>query len=123
MLLCNCVDFAVIETVLRLYYSGVRSGMATEELDMEVDRQVATNGANRIQARAVRMSVRPPARFSATYASDLATKVLWLRRFEPYVQQARIPTEKWVAKLLSLLEDEPFRVVMQQGLVTPNTAT
>ena len=50
--------------------SGVRSGMATEEQDMEVDRQVPTSGANPIQARAVRMSVRPPARFSAT--SDLA---------------------------------------------------
>ena len=42
---------------------------------MEVDRQVPTSGANPIQAWAVRMSVRPSARFSAT--SDLA---LWLRR-------------------------------------------
>ena len=55
--------------------------------------------------------MRPLARFSAT--SDLA---LWLRRFELYAQQARIPTEQRVVELLFLLEDEPFRVVMQQGL-------
>ena len=85
--------------------------MATEEQDMEVDRQVPTSGSNPIQARAVRISVRPPARFSAT--SDLA---LWLRRFELYAQQARIPTKQWVAELLSLLDYEPFRVVLQQGL-------
>ena len=35
--------------------------MASEEQDMEVDRQVSTGGA--IQARAARMSLRPPARF------------------------------------------------------------
>ena len=75
---------------------------------MEVDRQVSTGGA--IQARAVRMSLRPPARFSAT--SDLA---LWLKRFVLYTRHAGIPTERWVAELLSLLEDEPFRVVTQQG--------
>ena len=40
----------------------------------------------------------------------------WLRRFELYAQQARIPREQRVAELLSLLEDEPFRVVMHQGL-------
>ena len=85
------------------HYSGVRSGMATEEQDMEVDRQVPTSGANPLQVGAVRMSMRPPARFSAT--SDLA---LWLRRFELYAHQARISTEQWVAELLSLLDDEPF---------------
>ena len=55
--------------------------------------------------------MRPPARFSAT--SDL---VLWLRRFEPYAHQARISTEQWVAELLSLLDNEPFGVDLQQGL-------
>ena len=64
---------------------------------MEVDRQVPTSGANAIQARAVKMSVKPPARFSVT--SDLA---LWLRRFELNAQQVRIPTEQRVAELLSL---------------------
>ena len=92
-------------------YSGVRSGMATDKQDMEIDRQVPTSGANPLQAGAVRMSVRLPARFSAT--SDLA---LWLRRFELYAHQARISTEQWVAELLSLLDDEPFRVVLQQEL-------
>ena len=47
MLLCNCVDFAVIETISfesitcterGWRYSGVRSAMATEEQDIEVDR-------------------------------------------------------------------------------------
>ena len=67
------------------HYSGVRSGMATEEQDMEVDRQVPTSGVNPLQVGAVRMSMRPPARFSAT--SDLALR---LRRFELYAHQARI---------------------------------
>ena len=60
----------------------------------------------------VRMSLRPPARFSP--GSDLD---LWLKRFEKYVEQTKIPQEQWTGELLPLLEDEPFRVVTQQGLV------
>ena len=60
----------------------------------------------------VRMSLRPPARFSP--GSDLD---LWLKWFEKYVEQTKIPQEQWTGELLPLLEDEPFRVVTQQGLV------
>ena len=60
----------------------------------------------------VRMSVRPPPKFSAS--ADLQ---LWLLRFELYVREANISAAQRVKELLPLLEDEPFRVVNQQGLV------
>jgi hypothetical protein len=58
------------------------------------------------------MSVRPPPKFSAS--ADLQ---LWLLWFELYVQEANISAAQRVKELLPLLEDEPFRVVNQQGLV------
>jgi hypothetical protein len=54
----------------------------------------------------VRMSARPPPRF--TVNSDFN---LWWLRFKLYVQQNKIPDAEWVKELLPLLEDEPFRVV------------
>ena len=60
----------------------------------------------------VKMSLRPPARFSPE--SDLD---LWLKRFEKYVKQIKISKEQWTGELLPLLDDEPFRVVTQQGLI------
>ena len=63
-------------------------------------------------AQQVRMSLRPPARFSP--GCDLE---LWLRQFEMYIKQAKIPEEQWTGELLPLLDDEPFRVITQQGLV------
>ena len=59
-----------------------------------------------------RMSLRPPARFIA--GADFK---LWLTRFEMYVQQAGISETQRVKELLSLLEDEPFHVVSQHGLL------
>ena len=44
-------------------------------------------------------SARPPAKFN-----------LWIQRFELYVDEAGIPPEKRARAILSLLEDEPFRV-------------
>ena len=60
----------------------------------------------------LRMSLRPPARYSAD--ADLE---LWLTRFELNVREARIPEDQWTKELLPLLEDEPFRVIAQLGLV------
>ena len=60
----------------------------------------------------VKMSLRPPARFSPE--SDLD---LWLKRFEKYVKPIKIPKEQWTGELLLLLDDEPFMVVTQQGLI------
>ena len=80
---------------------GVRNGVVSgsEEQEMEVDRQVPTGGA----IQPVRMSVRPLARFSAT--SDLA------------MQQVRIPTEQWMAELLSYWRMSHSEwSCMQQGL-------
>ena len=60
----------------------------------------------------LRMSQRPPPRFST--GTDL---VLWLSRFELYVRLAKIPEDQVTGELLSLLDDGPFRVVSQQGLI------
>lgn len=58
----------------------------------------------------VRMSLRPPAQFSP--GDDLE---LWLTRFEMYVKQTA--KEQWTGELLPLLDDEPFWMIAQQGLV------
>lgn len=59
----------------------------------------------------VRMSQRPPPRFSGD--ADLK---LWLTRFEMYAEQAKLPRDQWTKELLPLLDDGPLRVVAQQGL-------
>ena len=65
-----------------------------------------------MDATLLRMSQRPPSRFYA--GTDL---VLWLSRFELYVRLAKIPEDQVTGELLSLLDDGPFRVVSQQGLI------
>ena len=62
-------------------------------------------------AQVVRMSLRPPPRF--TPGADLD---LWITRFEMYLKQAKIAEEQWTAELLPMLDDEPFRTVLRQGL-------
>eukprot|EP00731_Ephydatia_muelleri_P035359 Em0116g11a len=62
-------------------------------------------------ALTVRMSVRPPAKF--TEKTDWS---LWISRFERYVKEARVPDSERVKELLPLLEDEPLRLVVQYGL-------
>ena len=57
----------------------------------------------------VRMSLRPPSRFTAK--SDFN---LWFMRFELYTGEAKIPDGERVKELL---DDEPFRAVSQMGLV------
>ena len=88
--------------------NGVRSGITS--LGSEDVQSHPTGGE--VTPRVVRMSLRPPARF--TEKADFA---LWIRRFERYVLEAKIPDEKRTSELFPLLEDEPFRVVVQQGLV------
>ena len=56
--------------------------------------------------------MRPRARYSA--GADIE---LWLTRFELYVRELGIAQNQWTRELLPLLEDEPFRVVTQLGLV------
>lgn len=63
-------------------------------------------------AQVVRMSLRPSSRFSP--GSDLD---LWLKRFEMYVKQNKFAEDQWTGELLPLLDDEPFRIISQQGLV------
>ena len=63
--------------------------------------------------RFVRVNLRPPARFAAGADFKLS-----LTRFEMYVRQADIAEDQQrVKELLALLEDEPFRVVSQRGLL------
>ena len=60
----------------------------------------------------VRSSLRPPARF--TPGTDLE---LWIKRFELYVRRIGVAKEQWTVELLPLLDDAPFRVIDQLGLV------
>ena len=60
----------------------------------------------------VRMSVHPPAKF--TERTDWG---LWISRFERYVKEAKVPDLERVKELLPLLEDEQFRLVVQNGLL------
>ena len=57
-------------------------------------------------------SAHPPARFT-----PLTDFNLWIQRFELYVDEVGIPPEKQAREILSLLEDEPFRVISQLGLI------
>ena len=62
--------------------------------------------------RVVRVSARPPQKFSTS--DDFA---LWLKRFNLYLEEAEVPREKRAKELLSLLDDTAFRVVGQLGLL------
>ena len=63
-------------------------------------------------SRVVRVSARPPQKFSAT--ADFS---LWIQHFEIYLSEAEIPARKQAHELVSLLDDGPFRVITQLGLV------
>ena len=60
----------------------------------------------------VRSSLRLPARF--TPGTDLE---LWIKCFELYVRRIGVPKKQWTVKILPLLDDAPFRVIDQPGLV------
>lgn len=62
--------------------------------------------------RMVRISAHPLSKFSA--AADFA---LWIQHFEIYLSEAEIPEDKRAQELLSLLDDGPFHIVTQLGLV------
>ena len=83
-----------------------------EEQSREVQAPTTTSNSRTPsgQAQVVRMSLRPPSRFSA--GADL---VLWHKRFELYACQAKIAEDQWTGEVLPLLDDEPFRLVTQQG--------
>ncbi len=91
--------------------------MATEDGAAPDDGVIPRREDTAEPARFVRVSHRPPPRY--TVSSDLD---LWLRRFELYVRQAGIPENQWVAELLPLLDDEAFRVVLQLGLTAESAA-
>ena len=65
---------------------------------------------------AVRVSARPPPRFS-----EDGDFVLWVQRFELYLEEAEVPPAKRVRELVSLLDDRPFRYVSQLGLLTSDS--
>ena len=63
-------------------------------------------------AALVPVSKRPPQRYLS--GADFA---LWLQRFELYITEADIAAEKKANELVSLLDDEPFRIANQLGLI------
>ena len=93
---CDCIDDPFCHTCIRRYI-GVRSGMTEPERER----------------RPTRFSARPPPRFAT--GTDFS---LWIKRVELYIQEAGLPEEKKGAELVSLLEDELFRIVSQLGLVS-----
>ena len=58
------------------------------------------------------MSARPPKRFATESDCNL-----WFTTFELYAKEVKLPETEWVKELLALLEDAPFRVVTQAGLI------
>ena len=86
----------------------------SEEENMDTSGGPASGSAgttNVVVERVVRMALRPPPRFGAK-----GDWKLWLSRFEMYATQAKIAEDSWTKELLSLLEDEPYRVVTHHGL-------
>ena len=64
------------------------------------------------EKKTARFSVRPPARFVS--GTDFT---LWIQRVELYMKEAEIPDENKGQELVSLLEDDAFRIVSQMGLL------
>ena len=64
-----------------------------------------------VVAQVVRMSLRPPPRFAPGTDLDL-----WITRFEMYLKQANTAEDQWTVELLPMLDDEPFRTILRQGL-------
>ncbi|KAL5503656.1 hypothetical protein EMCRGX_G010639 [Ephydatia muelleri] len=62
--------------------------------------------------KVVRYCARPPTKFTAKTDWEL-----WLIRFDAYADEAKIGKGDRGKELLSLLDDEPFRLVYQNGLV------
>ena len=60
----------------------------------------------------VRISARPPKLFNSK-----VDFTLWMERLEIYFAEAEIPEEKKVKELCVLLEDDPFRIMSQLGLL------
>ena len=58
------------------------------------------------QIQTVRMSLRPPSRF--TGGTDL---ILWLKRFEMYVRKVKVDESQWTSELLPLRFNHRMRSV------------
>ncbi|KAL5516149.1 hypothetical protein EMCRGX_G001420 [Ephydatia muelleri] len=100
--------------------TGTEEEKAAATTGTEEEKAAATTGTEETAvsvaiARVVRMGLRPPPRFPANGDWEL-----WVSRFELYVLQANISEGLWTKELLTLLEDEPFRVVSRQGLAYSN---
>eukprot|EP00731_Ephydatia_muelleri_P005922 Em0003g170a len=63
--------------------------------------------------RVTRYSVWPPSRFVGKGADFR----LWIQRVELHFREADVPRDKRGQELASLLDDEPFRIVSQMGLL------
>ena len=83
-----------------------------EEQSSEVQAPTTTSNSRTPsgQAQVVRMSLRPPFPFFSRSGSCIVAQ-----RFELYACQAKIAEYQWTGEILPLLDDEPFRLVTQQG--------
>ena len=69
-----------------------------------------------LERRPIRFSARHPPRYAA--GMDFR---LWIERVELYMWEVGISEGKKGQELVSLLEDEPFRMVSQLGLLGDGT--
>ena len=81
----------------------------------EVDNAMTEDSSANVDSaytKVVRYCARPPTKFTAKTDWEL-----WLMRFDAYADEAKIGKGDQGKELLSLLDDEPFRLVYQNGLV------
>ena len=78
----------------------------------DLNGEVAEEDAPAEPTRYFRVSFRPPPH----YAASMTDLDLWLKQFELYVRRIEIPEDQWAAKLLLMLDNEAFHVVLQLGL-------
>eukprot|EP00731_Ephydatia_muelleri_P013152 Em0007g462a len=81
------------------------------EVDDAMTKDISVN-VDSAYTKVVRYCARPPTKFTTKTDWEL-----WLIRFEAYANEAKIGKGDRGKELLSLLDDEPFRLVYQNGLV------
>ena len=77
-------------------------------LKSEVEKTTGENAVSTALARGVRGWAPATPCFSASGDWEL-----WVSRFELHALQANISEGLWTKELLTLLEDEPFRVIFE----------
>ena len=90
------------DNIILSRHTGVRSGISRSPMSLG-------------NPRVMKVSPRLSPKLSAT--ADFA---LWIQHFEIYLSEAEIPAEERARELVSLLNDGPFCIITQLGLVNSN---